>query len=190
MGKDGGQFIKFNTPEIGVEAAKELLFESDVYKDLTVEKAARKWSNQGYGAEATGLDGNKNMSELSSSDQDTMLKSMALIESSTRLGEKIAQNPPTLNQPQTTLLRSVASGKTTEEQATKKVLEEFNKTNTDPKAQEAAQQVAVVPPKVKYSNIGYIPPEYFDATSRIYGLIASLQLLQSRWSGIAPNQII
>jgi len=117
---------------------------------------------------------------------------MTLRESSTRLGEKIAENPPTLNQPQTTLLRSVASGKVSEEQATQKVLTEFNKTvaKDNPKLQDAAQQVAVVPPKVKYSNIGYIPPEFYNATSRIYGLIASLQLLQSRWSGTAPTQII
>ena len=193
MGKDGGQFIKFNDPETGLKAAKELMFESGVYSDLTVEEAGRKWSNKGYGAEAMGgVDGNKIMSSLSTDEKDRVIKAMALRESSTRLGEKIAENPPTLNQPQTTLLRSVASGKVSEEQATKKVLTEFNKTvaKDNPKLQDAAQQVAVVPPKVKYSNIGYIPPEFYNATSRIYGLIASLQILQQKWSGIAPNQVI
>lgn len=190
-----GGFARFDSPEAGYEALKSQI-KLDASRGMTVSEFVSKYApptendTGTYIRQFNASVGSDSGTKLSSLDTERVAEFMALKESSTRLGEKIAQNPPTLNQPQTSLLRSVASGKTTEEQATQKVLDEFNKVNTDPKAQEAAQQVAVVPPKVKYSNIGYIPPEYFDATSRIYGLIASLQLLQSRWSGTAPNQII
>src|SRR5262245_36741844 len=49
-GLDGGNFLRFQTPEQGFTAARELLG-SSLYKDKTVDEALRKWSNKGYGGE-------------------------------------------------------------------------------------------------------------------------------------------
>lgn len=189
-----GGFARFETPEAGYEALKAQI-ELDKSRGMTVQEFVSKYAPPSENDTATYIKqfnasvGSGSNTKLSSLDTDKVAEFMALKESSTRLGEKIAQNPPTLNQSQTTLLRQVATGKITEERATQKVLEEVSKVAT-PEQQQAAEQIAVIPPKVPYNNIGYIPPEYFNATSRIYGLIASLQLLQSRWSGTAPSQII
>lgn len=50
---DGGQFIRFSSPEKGFEAAATLI-RSDVYSGLTLDAALKKWSGGGYGAEILG----------------------------------------------------------------------------------------------------------------------------------------
>jgi hypothetical protein len=55
MGKDGGQFIVFSSPEKGFEAVKTLL-KNPLYANLSVDAAMRKWSGGGYGGEvASGI---------------------------------------------------------------------------------------------------------------------------------------
>ncbi len=49
-GTDGGRFALFPDVETAYKAYKQLLG-SDAYKDLSLEKAMRKWSGNGYGAE-------------------------------------------------------------------------------------------------------------------------------------------
>ena len=83
---DGGRFIKFNDPETGLEAAKELLT-GKVYSDKTVEEAMRAWSNQGYGAEITDIDPNKKISELTDEEIDKLILAMAWRESKTTIEE-------------------------------------------------------------------------------------------------------
>lgn len=46
--QDGGHFIKFSTPEKGWEAGKELLTGNYGYRNLTVDKALKRWSGGGY----------------------------------------------------------------------------------------------------------------------------------------------
>jgi hypothetical protein len=47
---DGGYFIKFSNPDIGMNAAK-ILLQSSVYSQLSLDQALKKWSGGGYGAE-------------------------------------------------------------------------------------------------------------------------------------------
>ena len=56
--KDGGRFLKFDSPETGFRAAAALLSKPR-YDDLVLDRALRRWSNNGYGAEivaSTALD--------------------------------------------------------------------------------------------------------------------------------------
>jgi len=48
--KDGGRFLKFDSPETGFMAAAALLSKPR-YDDLVLDRALRRWSNNGYGAE-------------------------------------------------------------------------------------------------------------------------------------------
>lgn len=48
---DGGNFLIFNSPEDGFAAAKDLLLNSGIYSNLSLDAALRKWSGGGYGAE-------------------------------------------------------------------------------------------------------------------------------------------
>ena len=48
--QDGGKFIKFKDPQVGERAGLELL-QGPGYRDLTVDAAMKRWSNNGYGAE-------------------------------------------------------------------------------------------------------------------------------------------
>jgi len=182
MAKDGGQFLKFKTPEIGKRAAEELLFKSGVYSNLTVEQAARKWSNKGYGAEATGVAGNKMMKNLTEDEKKTMLGAMAWRESSTTFGDKLASNPPRLNSKEQSVVSAVASGKMTAQKAKNIITTAFdNKVNTkkDPKLTKAVEKLKLIPPVVPYSNIGYIPPKKMYDVFSVYGLIAALKVLQN-----------
>ncbi len=75
--QDGGQFLKFVTPEAGFSAAKDLLL-SPAYKDLPLESAMRKWSHGGYGAEvAQGLPRGTKVSQLTEPQRDQLVQSMA-----------------------------------------------------------------------------------------------------------------
>lgn len=47
---DGGYFLKFSSPEKGLQAIGTLL-SSPSYANLSVDAALRRWSNNGYGAE-------------------------------------------------------------------------------------------------------------------------------------------
>jgi hypothetical protein len=48
--EDGGQFLKFKDPSYGEQAGLELL-QGPGYRNLTVDAALKRWSNNGYGAE-------------------------------------------------------------------------------------------------------------------------------------------
>ena len=48
--QDGRKFIKFNDPQVGERAGLELL-QGPGYRELTVDAAMKRWSNNGYGAE-------------------------------------------------------------------------------------------------------------------------------------------
>lgn len=79
---DGGRFLKFDSPEAGLRAAVALL-STPGYKDLEVDRALRKWSNNGYGAEillGTPLDAQKLVSYLDADDLKTLLAAMAAAE--------------------------------------------------------------------------------------------------------------
>lgn len=83
-GTDGGTFSKFNSPEEGFQAASQLLT-SQVYSDLSVDAAMKKWSNSGYGAEVSSIDGNKKIGDLSQEELNTLLTDMAKRESGASL---------------------------------------------------------------------------------------------------------
>jgi hypothetical protein len=48
--RDGGRFLKFDAPETGFRAAVELM-SALPYEGVNLDKALRRWSNNGYGAE-------------------------------------------------------------------------------------------------------------------------------------------
>src|SRR5437667_3482135 len=73
---DGGQFLKFKTPEEGFTAARELL-SSPHYSGLSVNDELHKWSNKGYGEEASGLPSGLQMADLSAEQNQTLIASMA-----------------------------------------------------------------------------------------------------------------
>lgn len=79
---DGGRFLKFDSPEAGFRAAVALLT-TPAYRDLKVDQALRKWSNNGYGAEillGTPLDARKLVSDLGPDDLKVLLAAMAAAE--------------------------------------------------------------------------------------------------------------
>jgi hypothetical protein len=76
---DGGQFLIFNSPQAGFEAAKRLL-QNPNYQNLSVDAAMRRWSNNGYGAEIVPSFGGKSMATLTSAEMDALVQAMAQIE--------------------------------------------------------------------------------------------------------------
>jgi len=77
--KDGGRFLKFESPERGFRAAVELLRMSP-YDDLELDEALRKWSNSGYAAEilaGTRLDAHRRVLYLGGGDLQILLHAMA-----------------------------------------------------------------------------------------------------------------
>lgn len=75
--KDGGQFLKFDTPENGHIAARDLLF-SGFYKNMDLNSAMKTWSGQGYGAEvAPQIPGDKKLSEFTPEERSTLVNAMA-----------------------------------------------------------------------------------------------------------------
>ena len=90
---DGGRFLKFDSPESGFRAAIALLA-NPAYSELGVDRALRKWSNDGYGAEivaATLLSARKVVGDLTDRDLEVLLMAMAIAEGyrSATLGTEI-----------------------------------------------------------------------------------------------------
>lgn len=71
---DGGTFLSSQGEAKDTEIAKKLLT-SDIYKNLSVDEALKKWSNNGYGAEAvTGIDKNAKIGSLSDTQLNQVLQ--------------------------------------------------------------------------------------------------------------------
>ena len=73
---DGGQFLVFNSPEAGFNAAKRLIT-SGGYTNLTVDQALRRWSNNGYGGEIVPQYRGKPIKQLTQQELDNLIKTMA-----------------------------------------------------------------------------------------------------------------
>ncbi len=73
---DGGNFLVFNSPEAGFNAAKTLITSSG-YKNLSVDQAMKRWSNNGYGGEIAPALKDKTINELSPTELESLLNSMA-----------------------------------------------------------------------------------------------------------------
>jgi len=69
---DGGYFLKFNTVKDGWRAATDLLT-SNIYADLSIDAALRKWSGGGYGGEIVPLSPTKKIKHL---DEEKLRKLM------------------------------------------------------------------------------------------------------------------
>jgi hypothetical protein len=80
--KDGGNFLKFKSDAEGLDAAKKYLFMSDTYKNLTVDAAMKKWSNNGYGGEVAPAIKNKPISSLNAQEQNMLVQGMLKAEGS------------------------------------------------------------------------------------------------------------
>jgi len=72
---DGGNFILFNNPEDG-KFAHGILLRGSGYRNLTVDKAMRRWSNNGYGAEVSSIDPDETIGSLSDSELSTLMDDM------------------------------------------------------------------------------------------------------------------
>ena len=72
---DGGNFLTFASAQAGFEAAKRLI-QTDGYRNLTVDAALRRWSNNGYGAEGLPFAG-KTIGQLTSTELDSLIQAMA-----------------------------------------------------------------------------------------------------------------
>ncbi len=71
---DGGTFLSSQGEAKDTEIAKNLLT-SDIYKNLSVDEALKKWSNNGYGADAVpGIDKNAKIGSLSDSQINQVLQ--------------------------------------------------------------------------------------------------------------------
>jgi hypothetical protein len=73
---DGGKFLTFNSPEAGFNAAKKLITSAN-YANLSVDAALKRWSNNGYGGNLVPSLAGKKVSQLTPSELDTVIKSMA-----------------------------------------------------------------------------------------------------------------
>ena len=73
---DGGQFLTFSSPEAGFAAAKNLI-KSSGYNNLSVGAALKRWSGGGYGAEIVPQFAQKTINQLTPSELDTLIKTMA-----------------------------------------------------------------------------------------------------------------
>ncbi len=76
---DGGNFLQFNSPEAGFAAAAKLL-SADSYRNLTVDAALRRWSNNGYGANIMPTVANKTIAQLTPSELQSLVYAMAQAE--------------------------------------------------------------------------------------------------------------
>lgn len=72
---DGGNFLRFDSPDSGFAAAERLL-QTSGYQSLTVDAAMKRWSNSGYGGEIVPFT-NKKMSALSNDELRTLVQAMA-----------------------------------------------------------------------------------------------------------------
>lgn len=73
---DGGNFLSFQTPEAGFNAAKKLIT-SSVYSGLTVDQALKKWSNSGYNGSIVPSIKAKTINQLTPAELDTLIQTMA-----------------------------------------------------------------------------------------------------------------
>lgn len=73
---DGGNFLVFATPQDGFNAAKTLL-QTSGYKNLTVDAALKRWSNNGYGGEIAPTLSRKTVASLTQRELDTLIGIMA-----------------------------------------------------------------------------------------------------------------
>lgn len=87
--QDGGYFLKFKDPEAGKQASSDLLFNSGVYKGLTVDKALGKWSNNGYNGQklVPGL-ANKSIDQLTDEERSLVMDAMQKAEGTVPLKAK------------------------------------------------------------------------------------------------------
>jgi hypothetical protein len=86
--KDGGNFLKFNSAEEGLEAGKKLLFDSSVYRNLTVDAAMKKWSNGAYGGNIAPQLAMKTVGSLNQQERDILVKAIIRAEGSGSVGPK------------------------------------------------------------------------------------------------------
>ena len=101
MATDGGQFIKFSTPEIGASAIPTLL--STVYNGMDVGDALHKWSNNGYGIEIVPELSGKKIGSLTQEENALLAKRMIQNEDANMYsqiygGGTVAQVPSILGQ--------------------------------------------------------------------------------------------
>ena len=68
---DGGVFAQFPDVETGLKAKQDLLLGKG-YRDLTVDQAMKRWSNNGYGGELYPEIANKRISDLSDEELSTL----------------------------------------------------------------------------------------------------------------------
>jgi len=73
---DGGQFLTFNSPEAGFNAAKTLI-SSTIYSGLDIDSALRKWSGGGYGSEIVPELKGRQMATLTQAELDKLINKMA-----------------------------------------------------------------------------------------------------------------
>ena len=200
-----GGFAKFDTPEAGYQAlindidykksgkspnpipdgpnAGQTLSPESTLEDMIRIYAPTKDRNNPVAyantvASNLGISSNTKLKDINKED---LAPQIALHESATTIGEKIASAPPKLNTTEESVVKAVASGKTTVAEAKTQITTAFKeKVSNDPATTTTVEKLALVPPIVPYSNIGYIPPEKMYDTFSIYGLIASLKLLQQQ----------
>ena len=90
---DGGTFLSSQGEAKDTEIAKQLLT-SDIYKNLSVDEALKKWSNNGYGADAVpGIDKNAKIGSLSDAQINQVLDGI-------KTREGIAQKQTSVNNPE------------------------------------------------------------------------------------------
>ncbi len=73
---DGGKFLIFNSPEAGFQAAERLITSAN-YRNLSVDAALRRWSNNGYGGEIAPALKGKVIAQLSPTELQALIKTMA-----------------------------------------------------------------------------------------------------------------
>lgn len=79
---DGGRFLKFESAAAGFRAAVELLT-SPVYASLDLDRAMKRWSNNGYGAEIvkkTSIDPATSVTSLEQKRLEELIQAMAKAE--------------------------------------------------------------------------------------------------------------
>ena len=70
---DGGNFATFSSPQVGFQAAKDLLLGKN-YRNLTVDQAMKRWSNNGYGGNIFPEVANKRVADLNPTELDNLQK--------------------------------------------------------------------------------------------------------------------
>jgi len=182
-----GRFAKFETPQEGYKALQKQI-EIDKERDMTVREFVSKYAPPSennttlYIQQFNDNLGSNENTHLKDLDTKKVAKFMAMKESSTKIGEQIASNPPRLNTKENSVLQEVASGKKTATEAKIEITQAFEKnvSKGDENVSQTAQKIALMPPVIPYSNIGYIPPEKMYDVFSTYGLIAALKMLQNR----------